>query len=1281
MGEPSQQAKEIFLAAIEDHEPEQWPAFLEHACAGDDLLRAKVEKLLRARSEMGSFHEVPRSNLVATIDDPITERPGTLIGPYKLLEQIGEGGFGVVFMAEQQEPIRRMVALKVLKPGMDTRQVIARFEAERQALALMDHLNIAKMLDAGQTSSGRPYFVMDLVKGLPITEFCDQNRLTTNERLVLFVSVCRAVQHAHQKGIIHRDIKPSNVPVTLHDGASVPKIIDFGIAKALGRKLTDKTMYTGFAQLVGTPLYMSPEQAELSGLDIDTRTDIYSLGVLLYELLTGTTPFDKERFNEVGYDELRRIIREEEPPKPSARISTMGQASTTISSQRKSDPKRLSQLVRGELDWIVMKALEKDRNRRYETAGAFAADVQHYLDDEPVQACPPSAGYRFRKFARRKKMALAMAACVFLALAGIAGSVGWAARDRAASKEAGSRQAQEALTAARAFFGENRLELARQNLAEARALLGAHHVAPGSLAGEIETLEAELVRFEQFFALIDQAHQAEIPSLAEIAVADRSSAGTAAVRSSKPGHLREPGKAVPFLRKALAIYGALGQEDWSTALEQGTLGRQQVEQIRRTAYEELLWLAEDILGRREDHQSGQKLSPESAARRALAYLAKAETPHLPTYAFYRLRARCRRDLGEQGAAAADQELARKTPRMMALDHYLLGRQAFYAGDRAGAISAFEVALRLEPTHYWSMLWLGYCLSALAKGPEDFRAAALAFTGCIMHRPKNASAYFQRAYAYKQLKRYEEALADYSKAIELAPEYLQAWNDRGIVYSGFRQWEEAIADFSRAIELDPESARAWNNRGWAYANVGRWEKAIADYSKAINLDPKVALRWNNRGNAYANVGNWDKAIADYSKAIDLDPKHGEACNALAWLLATCPNAKFREPGRAEELAKKAVELAPKQGNYWLTLSAAHYRARDWKATVEALNKSMELRKGGDSFEWFFLAMAHYRLGDKEKARHWYDRAILRMTADPRLCGLRAEAASLLGVPDHLPPTSEWRGWRERANTLAANRRWREAAEQYERLVGLFPGDPEIQWHLGDLYANYAQWDRAAVAYAKVFELHPPPNPYLWFENAYLRLQIGDTAGYWKLCSRMLEQFGRSKNVDDIALLAHTWALARQAEGGATRVMQMAEERMGLTPPASYHHEWSIHVLGLAYCRAGKIEKAVECLEKGLKEYADWEGNVLNWLVLAMAHQRLQHTKEARHWLDKGRQYVEQKTRSIPEGSDRFAPAGWLWRDWLGVLMLQKEAEALLKKAGADLPPRKEKQELQAGAPGT
>ena len=346
----------------------------------------------------------------------VSEQPGTVIGPYKLLQQIGEGGMGTVYMAEQTRPVQRKVALKVIKPGMDSRQVIARFEAERQALAMMDHVNIARVLDAGATESGRPYFVMELVHGVPITKYCDDNHLTPRERLELFVPVCQAIQHAHQKGIIHRDIKPSNVMITLYDGKPVPKVIDFGVAKATEQKLTERTLFTQYGTMVGTLEYMSPEQAEMSALGVDTRSDIYSLGVLLYELLTGSTPLSHKRVTEAAYAEILRMIKEEEPPRPSTRLSDSGEALASISAQRHMEPAKLTKLVRGELDWIVMKTLEKDRNRRYETANGFAADVQRYLDDEPVQACPPSAWYRFRKFARRNKTALATAAVVVSAL-------------------------------------------------------------------------------------------------------------------------------------------------------------------------------------------------------------------------------------------------------------------------------------------------------------------------------------------------------------------------------------------------------------------------------------------------------------------------------------------------------------------------------------------------------------------------------------------------------------------------------------------------------------------------------------------------------------------------------------------------------------------------------------------------------------------------------------------------------------------------------------------------
>jgi len=345
------------------------------------------------------------------------EQPGAQVGRYKLLEKIGEGGFGVVYVAEQKTPIRRRVALKIIKLGMDTRSVVARFEAERQALAMMDHPNIAKVLDAGATDAGRPYFVMELVRGVPITQYCDQHHVSPSERVNLFIQVCQAIQHAHQKGIIHRDIKPSNILVTLHDGIPIPKVIDFGIAKATQGDLTEKTIYTQFQQFIGTPAYMSPEQAEMSGLDVDTRSDIYSLGVLLYELLTGHTPFDAKELMQAGMDEMRRKIRQTDPLRPSYRLSAMTGADSTETAQRRGmDTHRLLTLLRGDLDWIVMKCLEKDRTRRYETANGLAVDLQRHLNNEPVAARPPSSAYRVRKFVRRNKLSVVAAAAIVLAI-------------------------------------------------------------------------------------------------------------------------------------------------------------------------------------------------------------------------------------------------------------------------------------------------------------------------------------------------------------------------------------------------------------------------------------------------------------------------------------------------------------------------------------------------------------------------------------------------------------------------------------------------------------------------------------------------------------------------------------------------------------------------------------------------------------------------------------------------------------------------------------------------
>ncbi|MGO9464171.1 MAG: serine/threonine protein kinase, partial [Isosphaeraceae bacterium] len=374
-----QKARELFLHAVGKLPPEEWDGYVGEACGGDTELEQQLGQLLQVHREAGSFLDRPAAAMGATgafTSGPgeeaatlrLRERPGTIIGPYKLLQQLGEGGMGTVFMAEQTQPVQRKVAIKVIKPGMDSRQVIARFEAERQALAVMDHVNIARVLDAGTTESGLPYFVMELVHGVPITKYCDDNHLTPRERLELFVPVCQAIQHAHQKGIIHRDIKSSNVMITLYDGKPVPKVIDFGVAKATEQKLTDRTLFTQYGTMVGTLEYMSPEQAEMSALGTDTRSDIYSLGVLLYELLTGSTPLTHKRVKEAAYGELLRLIKEEEPPRPSTRLSDSGEALASISAQRHTEPAKLAKLLRGELDWIVMRTLEKDRNRRYETA-------------------------------------------------------------------------------------------------------------------------------------------------------------------------------------------------------------------------------------------------------------------------------------------------------------------------------------------------------------------------------------------------------------------------------------------------------------------------------------------------------------------------------------------------------------------------------------------------------------------------------------------------------------------------------------------------------------------------------------------------------------------------------------------------------------------------------------------------------------------------------------------------------------------------------------------------
>jgi serine/threonine protein kinase/tetratricopeptide (TPR) repeat protein len=419
-----ERVKELFHEAVKRPAGERGE-FLAAACGGDDDLRAEVEQLLASHDEIGDDSVSSKSRSPEDREGRVfpVEGPGSVIGRYKPLEEIGEGGMGVVYLAQQEQPVRRKVALKIIKLGMDTKEVIARFEAERQALAIMDHANIAKVFDAGTTELGRPYFVMEHIPGVPITDYCDENRLNAAERLRLFIPVCHAIHHAHQKGIIHRDVKPSNVLVTVQDGKPVPKVIDFGVAKAVNQRLTEKTIFTDHGVLIGTPVYMSPEQADLTGLSVDTTTDVYSLGTLLYELLAGAPPFDPKSLREIGFEAIHRMIREVEPPKPSNRFSGLGDEGTTVAERRRTEPATLERQIRGELDWITMRAMEKDRSRRYQSASEFAADIERYLHDEPVEAGPPSRTYRMRKFVRRNKAGVGLAAAAIVIMVAFAATM------------------------------------------------------------------------------------------------------------------------------------------------------------------------------------------------------------------------------------------------------------------------------------------------------------------------------------------------------------------------------------------------------------------------------------------------------------------------------------------------------------------------------------------------------------------------------------------------------------------------------------------------------------------------------------------------------------------------------------------------------------------------------------------------------------------------------------------------------------------------------------------
>ncbi|HZL88264.1 MAG TPA: tetratricopeptide repeat protein, partial [Pirellulaceae bacterium] len=932
----------IFSAALELDDANQRRAFLDAACGQDANLRAEVEALLKHDEEAGSFIERPAVAPPGTIDyEPVMEGPGTIIGPYKLLQQIGEGGFGVVYMAEQSEPVRRKVALKILKAGMDTREVVARFEAERQALAIMDHPNIAKVFDGGVTPSGRPYFVMELVKGAPITDFCDQNLMTPRQRLELFALVCQAVQHAHQKGIIHRDLKPSNILVVIHDTTPVVKVIDFGVAKALGQELTDKTLFTGFAQFVGTPLYMSPEQAGQSGLDSDTRSDIYSLGVLLYELLTGTTPFSKERFKHAAYDEIRRIIREEEPPKPSTRLSESKDSLPSISAQRHTEPARLTKLVRGELDWIVMKALEKDRNRRYETAAGFAADIQHYLNDEAVVACPPSAAYRFRKFARRNKGGLGVAALVLFFLVLLGSSVGWAVRDRAA------RAADSASNLERAV---ERAELLQREGKRGEALAALERAQ--LLARESEPAAPLAERIHSLQQLLDAAGRDEV-FVAQFEAIRREVQTEVDIERST---FRTDG-AYPKIREALEQYGiargvtpradAVVHIQKRPAAIQAVVGAaldECLSWVPRTDSDDREWLI-DVLQKADYDPWRNKVRRAWKQPATLEALAKdidvrQQPPNflllvakaLPTGSPSRLDLTRRVQFAYPGDFWANHELgwelAHAGKHAEAIRYYtsalslrpdnpgvLVNRaNALSAlGELEAALADLQRAVTVSPRYVAAHINLGAVLGDQKKLPE----AVAAYRKAIEIDPKDASAYRQLGDGLGAQKRLDEAVAAYRQAIAIDPKHAHAYNGLGVTLADQKKLAEAVVAFRRAIEINPKYSEACNNLGNALAEQNKLDEAVVAYRKAIEINPKYATAYSNLGNALCAQKKLDEAIAHFRKAIEIDPKCANAHGGLGVLF--CDYLKNYD--KAIKCFRKAIELDPNNAAHHSNLGSA------------------------------------------------------------------------------------------------------------------------------------------------------------------------------------------------------------------------------------------------------------------------------------------------------------------------------------------------------------------------
>jgi tetratricopeptide (TPR) repeat protein/serine/threonine protein kinase len=1314
----------IFLEALQKETPQDRAAFLEGACGSDAALRRAVELLLQAHEQAGEFLQ-GRAEVGFTTEPGVREGPGSVIGSYKLLQQIGEGGMGVVFMAEQTQPVQRKVALKIIKPGMDSRQVIARFEAERQALALMDHPNIARVLDAGETppahagGTHRPYFVMELVKGVPITKYCDEKRLTPRERLELFVPVCQAVQHAHQKGVIHRDLKPSNVLVALYDGQPVPKVIDFGVAKATGQKLTERTLFTEFGAVVGTLEYMSPEQAELNQLDIDTRSDVYALGVLLYELLTGTTPLERQRLKQAGLLEALRLIREEETRRPSTRLSTVEDL-PTIAASRGLEPKKLSSLVRGELDWIVMKALEKDRNRRYETASALARDVERYLHDEPVLACPPSVGYQVRKFVRRNRrvlMTLALLGMMLLVVAGaVGGSVGWnvwqrAARQVKVNDEAGRAVEEASMHADRALTlidqpsqWEAALAAASSELKRGQALAeGDDELLYPEMRERIAALAARLQVDHKDRALVAAVERIRLESSQPNVKENRFQNEEAppryrdAFQAYGMATTNPPNEAAALLDgKHAGIRAALiaSLDDWLVTARLATTSMHHGRRWRQERNQETQWLIAVLaLADPDGWRSQVRAALREGGRKPLEALAQRPKAIEQVHATLTLFVAVLRARGaEQSAIGLLEQAQARNPGDFWTNHTLastlmhckrprvqegitfyrvalalrpdnpgvylnLGNALRAAGDLPQAINSYQKAIALAPDYATAYSHLG---GALLEH-SDLPASLAAHRKAIALAPNDASFRTQLGIALHAAGDLAGAITAYRQAAAMKRNYAVPWNRMGGVLQDTGDLVGAIAAYQKAIAINPRFADAYSNLGAALRARGDLPGAIAAQQKAVALAPDLAKVHFNLGLTLYARKDYPGAIAAYRKAVDLDPEMARGHHNLALALKDSNDL----PG-AIAAYQKATAVNPRYAEAHAGLAMVLQLRGDLSGAIAAYQKALAVRPRWAQVQ-DNLGIALFNKGDLAGASIAYRKAI---ACDPKwanahsnlglvLClqGKLDEAAAECREALRIEPGSV-AGHNNLGLALKAKGDLPGAIAAFRTALQSQPDSVDVLLNLGSTLSQKGAWDEATAPLDKARQLQPH-NAHPWFFLAINFLGAETLPAYRRVCAGMLNHFDTTRTPATANLVLYACVATPDAVADPAALILLA--KIAAVKPGDF-----AHTPGAALYRAGKYEAAVRYFDAREKvaRLRAWD-----CLFLAMAQHRLGKFKEARRSLDRAARWIAAAKREEAEGK-RSRWAGW-FAERVVVERLRREAETLLKESAPAQPAPQER----------